>query len=369
MIVFISNYYNHHQAPLSNKIYEMTGGEYRFIATSPITEERLKMGWGDDDASFVIQYSDPSEECQRLIDSADAVIFGSAPYSLIKKRLKKGKLTFLYSERIYKNGCPKWQIPLRAVSFFCKFGRYKSAYLLCASAYAAEDYAKTGTFKGKAYKWGYFPETKRYDDIKSLVKEKQPASILWVARMIGWKHPELPIKLAKRLKADGYTFTLNMIGNGELEQDMQKFAEENGVCDCVHLLGSMKPGQVREHMEKSRIFIFTSDRCEGWGAVLNESMNSGCAVAANREIGSAPYLIRHGENGFLYSDEEELYGYLKNMLDSDELCERLGVNAYRAVTEMWNHENASERLLTMIKELNGKGACTLFESGPCSAEE
>ena len=41
---------------------------------------------------------------------------------------------------------------------------------------------------------------------------------------------------------------------------------------------------------------------EGWGAVLNEAMNSGCACIASHAIGSAGFLIEHGENGFVYRD-------------------------------------------------------------------
>ena len=37
------------------------------------------------------------------------------------------------------------------------------------------------------------------------------------------------------------------------------------------MLGSMTPEQVREHMEESILFLFTSDFGEGWGAVLNEA--------------------------------------------------------------------------------------------------
>ena len=48
-------------------------------------------------------------------------------------------------------------------------------------------------------------------------------------------------------------------------------------------------------MEKSHIHLFTSNHLEGWGAVVNEAMNSGCAVVANREAGAVPYLIEHGK--------------------------------------------------------------------------
>ena len=56
MIVFLSNYYNHHQAPFSEAMYRFTDGNYRFIATGEISEERLKLGYEKNTASFVMQY-------------------------------------------------------------------------------------------------------------------------------------------------------------------------------------------------------------------------------------------------------------------------------------------------------------------------
>lgn len=55
--------------------------------------------------------------------------------------------------------------------------------------------------------------------------------------------------------------------------------------------------KVREHMEDADIFLFTSDYNGGRGAVLNESMNSGCMVAASHAIGSVPFLLEDGKRG------------------------------------------------------------------------
>ncbi len=368
MIVFISNYYNHHQAFLSEQLFTLTNGEYRFIATQSMTKDRISLGWGGQTAPFVMSYADAPDECQALIDQADATLFGSASYGLIQTRLKRGRLTFIYSERIYKTECPAWQMPLRAIKMYGRYGRYKNAYLLCASAYAAVDYAKTGTFKGKAYRWGYFPEVKKYDSIDRVWDAKQPKTILWVARLIAWKHPELPIRVASRLRADGYDFTLNMIGNGDMEDVLRHMIQQHHLDDCVHLLGSMKPEQVREHMEHASIFMFTSDRYEGWGAVLNESMNSGCAVVANRAIGSVPYLLQDGHNGLSYQTEDELYDAVKRLLDDNTLCRQLGEQAYRTMVDTWNPEIAADRFVKLMNEISTNGVCTLFEDGPCSAE-
>ena len=369
MIIFISNYYNHHQAPFSEEIYKITDGEYRFISTTKINEGRIKLGWSEVTAPYVLAYEKNPEECRKLIDNADVVIFGSAPYSILKSRLKAKKLTFVYSERIYKQKKSLWKLPWSAIKLFLKFGRYRKCYLLCASAYAAQDYCLSGVFIGKTYKWGYFPRLINYVDINSLMDNKQPQTILWVARFIDWKHPEIPIEIAKRLKDDGYKFSLDMIGTGVLEEKIKQLVSEYNLQGCVNLLGAMDPDTVRSYMDKARIFIFTSDRNEGWGAVLNESMNSGCAVVASHAIGSVPFLIKDKKNGFIYKsgDFDDLYGKVKYLLDNPEQAQAMGIRAYRTMIDEWNAENAANRLIELSKSiLNGEKYPVLYKDGPCS---
>lgn len=373
-IAFVSNFYNHHQKPVSDELYSMLGDGYHFIETEKISEERLNMGWGrDEKPTYVLQnYTDQTakENCQRIIDEADVVITGSAPRSLLKTRLKNKKLTFYYAERIYKIKPPAYKYPVHFLKNLKNIICYKNLYILCASAYTSADYAKVFTFKNKAYKWGYFTAVKEYEDVDALIDEKTPNSILWTARFIDWKHPEHAVEIAKRLKKDGYDFKLNMIGNGELEEQIKELIEKESLSDCVEMLGSMRPEEVREYMEKSEIFIFTSDRNEGWGAVLNESMNSACAVVANSAIGSVPFLMKDGENGYMYKDVDGLYNKVKKLLDNAEERKRLSKNAYKTMIEEYNPKNAAKRLLSLCERmLEGEYKPFPFAEGICSKAE
>jgi len=372
-IAFVSNFYNHHQKPLADELYSIVGDGYRFIETSKISEERLKLGWGrDEKPPYVLQnYTDQTakENCQRIIDEADVVIIGGAPKSLIETRLKNKKLTFYYSERIYKKQPALYKYPVHLLRNLKNVIPHKNLYVLCASAYTSADYARIFTFRNKAYKWGYFTAVKEYDDVDALIEKKTENSILWTARFIDWKHPEHAVEVAKRLKADGYAFTLNMIGNGELEEQTKELVEKENLSDCVRLLGSMKPEEVREHMEKSEIFLFTSDRNEGWGAVANESMNSACAVIANSAIGSVPFLIKDGENGYMYKDGDvdEIYSKVKKLLDNAEERKRLSKNAYKTMTDEWNPKNAAKKLVKLSETmLEGEYKPFPFADGVCS---
>ena len=358
---------------MSQELMRLTDGGYLFIATTPVPKGRLKLGYKDVNSSYdfvlrAYESKETFEEAEKIVFDADVVLYGSIGRELVKRRLKKGKLTFRCAERLFKIEPKKIEIPkLRIRNFFAN-NINKSFYLLCEGAYVSQDYKRVGSFKNKAYKWGYFPEFKEYDDIDKLCSSKEESTILWAGRMIDWKHPEYALEVAKRLKAEGYNFKMNIIGTGNLYVELVRRVFLESLDDCVFALGSMSPESVREYMEKSQIFLATSDRQEGWGAVINEAMNSACAVIANKNIGAAPYLIKDGENGLIYHNDsiDELYAQVKYLLDNKEKSNELGKNAYQTLNTEWNAKVAAERLLVLAEMLSKDKKCEQFESGPCS---
>ena len=372
-IVFVSNYFNHHQKPFCEAMYHLLNENFVFIQTQEMEAERSNMGWGEEVFPAYVKksYTNAANEaeCLRIIDEADIVIAGSAPERFIKKRIKDGKILIRYSERILKKGFGLWKYSYRYLKLHKMNPRHANIYLLCASAYAASDYLKFGLFRNRCYKWGYFPEVKNYHNVNALIEKKRSGSILWVARLIEWKHPELPIMVAKRLKDENYSFEMKLIGGGILEDKVKNMIREYGLEDCVRMQGTMKPEKVREYMEKAQIFLFTSDRNEGWGAVLNEAMNSACGVIASNAIGSVPYLIKHGENGLMYQDGDfdDLYHKVKELLDNSEKTAGLGRRAYETMSNTWNAKVAAERLLKLAEALlTEEKYADLYAEGPCS---
>lgn len=375
-LVFVSNYFNHHQLSFCDALYELLGGSFRFLQTQPMEEERIKMGWEIQERPYVCCLSEGTapgapkttggdrehrtisrEDGQRMILEADVVIFGGCDdESYIQERLAAGKPIFRYNERMYKEGQWKAVSPRGLLRKYKDHTRYRKApvYFLCAGAYVPCDYALIHAYPGKMVRFGYFPETKTYAEGQPFDR-KRPGSILWAARMIDWKHPELAVRTAAYLKEhlQGIPFHMNIIGGGDLEEEMHRLAEELQVTEEITFLGFRGPEEVRTVMEESQIYLVTSDRKEGWGAVVNEAMNSGCAVVADHMIGAAPYLIRQEENGLMYRDgcEEELFRTVERLLLDPEECRRLGEAAQRSIITEWNARTAAERLVTLCGEL------------------
>lgn len=371
-ITFLSNYYNHHQAPFSQAMTETDGVDYTFIQTKAMSAERRALGYGTELPDFVLDCTAQTAPAAENLLDADVVVTGSAPEAMLLPRIQAGKLLFRYAERPLKLGFEPAKYLPRLLRWRKRNPKNKPIYLLCASGYTAGDYRKFGLFRDRAYRWGYFPQTVRYEDPTALIAKKDPKSILWCGRFIDWKHPMDALSVAARLHREGVDFSMTFVGTGDMEPQMRRFIEENALSETVTLAGSMKPQQVREVMENAGIYLHTSDRQEGWGAVLNESMNAGCAVVASHLVGAAPFLVKPEENGCIYpsGDVDTLYEIVKNLLENPEKQRKLGLSAYETITNEWNAEEAAKRLLALSNAiLAGNKSPDLYESGPCSRAE
>ena len=190
-LVFVSNYINHHQMPVSlelDRLCRARGGDYAFVQTEPMERERVAMGWGDglEKAAFVRNYWEDEKGCQEMIDQADAVIFGGCEEEkYIQARLRAGSPIWRYSEPLYKTGRYKWISPRGLIKKYQDHTRYRKSrvYLLCAGAYVAGDFRMVGAYGGKRFRYGYFPAL-RQQDMEALRADKEKSSggklrLLW----------------------------------------------------------------------------------------------------------------------------------------------------------------------------------------------
>lgn len=377
-LTFVSNYINHHQIPLAEELFAVLGEDYHFIETEPMEKERIAMGWNShtDSLPYLMKYYQQPESCQSLIEESDIVVFGGTDEeTYIKSRLAAHKPVIRCSERLYKEGQWKAVSPRGLRKKYQDHTRYRreQVYLLCAGAYVPADFHIVRAYPGKMFRWGYFPPFV-VQDVDKLMKEKKKNSVpmvLWTGRFIDWKHPQEAVLLAEQLKKEGLSFRLVMVGGGEQKEELESMIREKELEDVTQLTGFLTPEEIRQYMEEAAIFLFTSDYKEGWGAVLNEAMNSGCGVVANAAAGAAPYLIKHNQNGLLYPNEgrEQLISHVRRLLTVEGLSERLGRNAYRTIEETWNAKKAGEALLLLCERILGREDAVLPKTGPGSPAE
>lgn len=372
-ITFVSNYINHHQIPFSNEMFQRLGDDYRFIQVEPMEEERVRMGWGVDAKSipYVLLYYEKKQLCDRLILESDIVIFGGTQQEeIISPRLQTERITIRNSERLYREGQWKAVSPRGLVRKYKDHTRYrnKQVYLLCCGGYVASDFHLVRSYPDKMLKWGYFPETRTYP-VDRLPNEQKADSVrlLWTGRFLTLKHPEYAVLAAERLLQKGYAFHLTMIGDGEKRAAVEQLIEAKNLTEHITLRGFLKPQEVRRYMEQAHIYLFTSNQLEGWGAVLNEAMNSGLAVLANHAIGAVPFLVKHGENGMVYRNgrPEEFLDYVEQLAEDAQLRKRLGRQAYDTIIKLWNAQRGADCLLRFCAQALA-GSPVFEQEGPCS---
>ena len=368
-LVYLSNIFHHLQKPLSEELFKLTNGSYAFVETSAMANG---MAYKGEKASYVMPYNENNKkDIEGLVFDAEVVLYGEAPMNLIKRRIKAGKLTFRDDERRYKqvNRYLKWPI------YTYNSLMLNKGYLLCASAFAARDYYLSGMSLKRCFKWGYFPAVKEYDDVELILNNKKSVKngvlqIFWTGRLIRLKHPESTIQVAKRLKDKGIKFEVKIVGDGPLKEILQHEVDKEGLCDSVKLLGLQPPEIVRSLMEESDIYLFTSDRGEGWGAVLNESMNSACAVVASPASGSAPFLIRENHNGLFFKDKnwKDLCEKVIWLIEHPIERKNIGRNAYKTMLNIWSPQIAAKNLMSLVEAIQNNKESDIKE-GPCSRAE
>jgi glycosyltransferase involved in cell wall biosynthesis len=373
-ITFISNFMNHHQLPLCLELVRLIGDDFIFLSTTPLPDYRKKLGYESLDSKYgfvkcLYENNMPNTSLVQIIDSTDTFIIGSISMKLLNS-IDYRKNIFFYRERIFKRGVKDFfNLKILTSIFYNHYWRRSNSYLLCASSYTYVDYRFLGLFKGKSFKWGYFPVSKEYnfDKIKDLKNRNTPINILWVGRLINWKHPEFAIKIAKKLKEDRIDFILNIVGNGEMFTELNKQIFDLGLTDYVKLRGSMNPFEVRKIMERSNILLITSSIYEGWGAVVNEGMNSCCVVISSQTVGSASYLIKNKHNGFIceFNNIEQFVYVIKENINNRKLSIKIGINAYKTIISEWNAKIAAERFLYFCNNFDNLDSIS-FSSGPLS---
>lgn len=354
-IAFISNFLNHHQLPLLISLGNYFE-EVIFISTEKVPNERILLGYHSD-LNFdglidVDKYPEKKDLARKILNNFDVVIIGSAPFSWVKPRVESRKLTFKYSERLLKKPLYLFH-PLFIPTIIKDHTMYRNYpyYLLSSGAFVKKDFSLFGAYPKKALRWGYFPDFIRHDiDVLMSAKRTDNVRIIWAGRFISYKRPLMILDLACFLREHKKDFMIEFIGSGPLYPEIVNEIKKRNLQSYVAISHSLPPEEVRKRMDKSSIFIMSSNREEGWGVVLNEAMNSGCSVITNKKVGSTGYLIRDGQNGLVFESKRDLFQKTLKLLNDPNYTETLGRNAYQTIMLNWNPEVGARNLFRFCNE-------------------
>lgn len=372
-ISFFSNYLNAHQLPLALALDSMPGVEYACVSLTPgggnVGRTNL-----DYDYPFVIRAYDGEAETAEAMRHAvedDIVVFqhmdGQEEY--VRARAAVGRPFFRATERLLKRGNWWRWVPPKIYRTWNWFIRYKksSMYVLCIGGFAADDLERFGFPIEKCLKWAYFPQIDWMPVEARKPMLQRNVALGSAQRLISWKRVDLQVRLAARLKEAGIAFRLEIAGDGPERVALEGLAKELGVDSEVVFLGNLSRDETAVLMERSDIFLATSNRKEGWGCTVNEAMTSGCALIASDAIGAVPFLVQDGENGVEFRSEDfnDLCEKTISLCAEPSEIERLSRNAASTMERVWDAHVAAERFVEYSRAIL-EGRVVEYVSGPMS---
>lgn len=172
-------------------------------------------------------------------------------------------------------------------------------------------------------------------------------TILMVAKLTQYKNPDHLLAAYQRLKQQNLHVTLIFVGSGSEEEVLREAVRETEL-DQVHFMGFQNQSQLPRFYAIADVFAFPAEK-EAWGLVINEAMCAGLPIITTEEVGAAPDLVHHGENGFQFStgDVDALTNHLRTLVTDHDLRRRMG-QASLDIIQKWSYEEDVEQLLVAM---------------------
>jgi glycosyltransferase involved in cell wall biosynthesis len=148
--------------------------------------------------------------------------------------------------------------------------------------------------------------------------------------------------------------TFVIAGDGPMEAELRKLADETGISPQVRFAGFVPQGDLQHLFSRSHIFLHPSETAsgdvEGVPNAMLEAMASGLPVVATRH-GGIPEVIQHGRNGLLCAerDAEGVTAALLQLAKDSVLYRTLAQQASASVHEQFS----KERQVAAIEEIYG----------------
>ncbi len=175
--------------------------------------------------------------------------------------------------------------------------------------------------------------------------------LVCVARLEEKKGILLLLDAVVRLKEEGRSFKLVLVGDGTLRDEIESRISKFGLQDYVHLTGWASSSEVREQILASRALVLPS-YIEGLPVAIMESLALRRPVISTT-IAAIPELVKTGVSGWLIppGSLDALTEALRQVLDSstDEL-EKMGMNGFEEVAKNYNAATEAAKLAVLFQD-------------------
>jgi len=233
------------------------------------------------------------------------------------------------------------------IDFLTKIVSRNFAYITVISEDLRKSFVQRG-YKESKIRVVYFGVDVRENDIKFKLKKRREPSILFIGRVSGEKGCDCLLRACKRIRDQGKSFKLTLVGDGEIKV-FSDMAVELGIDGRIQFTGFRR--EVSGFLKESEIFVLPS-RGEGLPISVLEAMAYGLPVVASN-VGGIPEAIQEGENGYLVpaGDELSLTDMIGKMIDEGrEGRYIMGLRNKKKVLKLFSGKKMVEEYLEIYKK-------------------
>jgi len=185
------------------------------------------------------------------------------------------------------------------------------------------------------------------------IREKTPCHLLLIliARMTFHKRHILALEALNKLVKDGLDVKLLVLDHGAEEKNLRAFVHDNQLQDRVIFTGFLN--NTMNYLAAADLLLCPS-LIEASNQVVKEAALLQKPAVVCSGIGDFDEYFRHGENGFLVSQEnttEEMYSVIKSYYNRKNDLETMGKKMKKEVLERFDIRNITDKYLHLKNQL------------------
>ncbi len=229
-----------------------------------------------------------------------------------------------------------------------------SSHFLTVAGYLRDKLIEVGAPPERVFVWHRGTNLAEFIQIARPPTAERPVRLIISARFYEVKGHEYALRAIAKLRSEGRSVELVLLGDGPLKDQMHGLAAELGITDQVQFVGQVAHDEVKRHLHAADVYLHPSVSCaegrvEGVPNAIMEAHATGLPVVATRH-GGIEEVVVDGQTGFLVDerDADQLADRIGRLVDNRELRLEMGRRGRAHIEQEFNLELQARRLAARI---------------------
>lgn len=195
-------------------------------------------------------------------------------------------------------------------------------------------------------------------DFSDFLPQKLPLEydLIYIGSFSQYKRLDVLIKVVAKLKYRFPELRVALVGAGSLLKRLKAEVEHSGLSRNVHFLGYKNKVEIRDHLNRSRVFVMTSE-AEGLPMAVIEAMSCGLPVIVP-DVGDITDIAHDEFNALVIPalNVDAFVHAVTRLLTDDVLCQQLARQALQireTLAEQFSLANAEKTWASVLERVKG----------------